>query len=242
MFHDVGMTRLSEAALARWNQGHNEDDPEWRAHVQLGYDMVKDHLDPTAAAVVLHHHQRWDGTGFPKHTEFSGVERPVAGSDIHVFARICAAADLFDRLRHPAHAPGSRESTSPSIPAVRALRLMRSKPHVDGIDPVIFRALVTVAPPFPPGTVVELSDGRRAAVVLVRPADPCRPVVEIVDPMAASARRKRPRAERVDLAKGGIGIARAEGHDVAGDLFFAKSEGELDLARTARAMWGGEAA
>lgn len=256
MFHDIGMTRLPDYALARWNREHDEQDADWRDHVRLGHEMLKDHVDPTAAAVVLHHHQHYDGSGFPPVTDFSGVVQRQAGSDIHIFARICAVADIFDRLHHPAHAPGSSEAESPSIPAVRALRLMREKPWSDHIDPIIFRALLAVAPPFAPGSVVGLSDGRRAAVVSINATDPCRPIVEIVDPMASSSRKRRQRSERIDLSKGGISIARAQGHDVGEDLFFPAPEApadpnapaiagrlpEGDLAAIARAMWSPPAA
>ncbi len=256
MFHDVGMTRLPDYALARWNREHDEQDPDWRDHVRLGHEMLKDHVDPTAAAVVLHHHQHFDGSGFPASTDFSGAIHTPAGSDIHIFARICAVADIFDRLHHPAHAPGSSEAESPSIPAVRALRMMREKPWCDRIDPIVFRALLAVAPPFAPGSVVGLSDGRRAAVVSINTADPCRPVVEIVDPMTSSSRKRRQRTERIDLSKGGISIARAQGHDVGEDLFFPASEAagvagapgvagrlpEGDLAAIAKAMWSPPAA
>ncbi len=242
MFHDVGMTRLPDYTLARWNREHDEKDPDWRDHVRLGYELVKDGIDPTAAAVVLHHHQRFDGSGFPLQTDFSGAIHPLSGSEIHIFARICAVADLFDRLHHPAHAPGSTEAQSPSIPAVRALKQMREKPWADHIDPIVFRALLVVAPPFPPGSVVGLSDGRRAAVVSINAADPCRPTVEIVDPMASSSRKRRQRSERIDLSRGGISIARAEGHEVADDLFFPSSESEPELAQLARAMWWPSAA
>jgi HD-GYP domain-containing protein (c-di-GMP phosphodiesterase class II) len=117
MLHDVGLMRLSDETLERFRATRDESDPAWREHVTLGFDMVKGDLDPTAAAAVLHHHQRYDGSGFPRRIDLHGVSLPVSGSEIHVFARIVACADLFDRLRHPAHVPGDDETLLPSVPA-----------------------------------------------------------------------------------------------------------------------------
>ncbi len=43
----------------------------------------------TAAIVAHEHHEKWDGTGYP---------RNLAGEDIHLYGRITAVADVFDAL------------------------------------------------------------------------------------------------------------------------------------------------
>jgi len=236
MFHDIGMTRLSPEATARWNATHDESDPAWREHVQHGFDMVKENLDPAAAGVVLHHHQKFDGTGFPCIPSLDGSCIPPRGSHIHVFARIAGAADLFDRLRHPAHAPGA---TRPSLPAVRALSMMRQAPYSAWIDPIVFRALISVAPPYPPGSVVTLSDSRHAAVVGWSPDDPCRPTVEIIDSLTPEPRRGEALRERLDLRRcDGLEIASIDGHATRADNFYPATPGEFDLMNVARALSG----
>jgi HD-GYP domain-containing protein (c-di-GMP phosphodiesterase class II) len=237
MLHDVGMMKLPPETLDRWNRTHDERDPAWRSHVALGYEQVADQVDATAAGVVLHHHQRFDGTGFPPRTELSGAVRHLAGSEIHVFARIVAAADEFERTRHPAHAPGARDEDTPPLPAVRALRMLLQPERRRRIDPVVFRALMTVTPPFPPGTLVTITGGRRAAVVDWSPASPCRPTVQVFDPSAAVNSRRPPAAERIDLRTAtGVSIIEAEGHDVRGDLFDPETPDEFDLSRVATSM------
>ena len=61
-------------------------------HAALGYDMLK-HSNRTllkAAAIVAHqHHEKWNGTGYPK---------GLSGEDIHIYGRITALADVFDAL------------------------------------------------------------------------------------------------------------------------------------------------
>lgn len=239
MMHDVGMLDLAPDVLDRWNRDLNENDPEWRAHVQLGFDRVKGDFDPGAAGVVLHHHQRHDGTGFPPRTELSGQGKALRESDIHVFARIVAAADLFDRLRHPAHAPRAELLDRPSIPAVRALKTMLQRPWRDRLDPIVLKGLLAVAPPYPPASFVTLSDGRQAVVVDWTPTDPCRPTVEILEDLAALAHpgRKITPRERLDLTKKGMpSIREFDGEDVSKDNFAPSTPSEFDLTRTARAL------
>jgi HD-GYP domain-containing protein (c-di-GMP phosphodiesterase class II) len=61
-----------------------------RKHPELGYSMLKDidFLRP-ACPIVLYHHERWDGEGYP---------RGLLGAAIPEDARIFAIADVFDAL------------------------------------------------------------------------------------------------------------------------------------------------
>jgi HD-GYP domain-containing protein (c-di-GMP phosphodiesterase class II) len=231
MLHDIGMTRLDPDTLARWNATRDETDEPWREHVRLGFEMVKGELDPSAAAVVLHHHQRFDGSGFPCRGE-GEAQVCLKGSNIHIFARIAACADLYDRLRHPASAPGASDQATPPIPAVRALRLMRQAPYTHWIDPVVFLALLAVAPPYPPGTLVTLSDGRRGAVVDWSPLDPCRPTVKVLDPATANAAE-----QRISLIENpDITVIETDGVCVKDDNFYPAFEGQFDLTRVGKAL------
>lgn len=247
MLADIGMTRLNPACRARWAATHDEEDIEWQKHVTIGFDMVKADLDPGSAAVVLHHHQKFDGSGFPGRRNLHGALVPIKGSEIHVFARIAAAADLFDRLRHPVG--DNFADTDPGaiagLPPVRALRLMREKPYVDWVDPVVKCALFTVQPAYPPGSMVTLNDGRRAVVVDWAPTQTCRPTVEVFenDPLTEAVNSRTaggtPQRERVNLASNrSLWIVEADGVDVSGDNFDPAYEGEFDLTRVGRAMMG----
>jgi HD-GYP domain-containing protein (c-di-GMP phosphodiesterase class II) len=232
MMHDIGMTRLPADVLERYNRTLTESDETWREHVRIGHEMVKGDLEPAAAAIILHHHQHYDGSGFPSKRDGT-TQAQVKGSGIHVFARIVGAADLFDRLRHPAHAPGADPDMHPSIPTVRALRLLREKPYCEWIDPVVRLALYAVAPPYPPGTVVTLSDGRVGAVVDWSPLDPCRPTIEIL----SATIRGDPTFIRVDLRKHRkLSVFEVDGQYVGDDNFYPTFEGEFDLSRVGKAL------
>jgi HD-GYP domain-containing protein (c-di-GMP phosphodiesterase class II) len=167
MLHDVGVTRLPPEVCEE-HARNGEETPDWQEHPRLGYELVHGQVEPTAAAVVLQHHQRWDGSGYAG----SGV--PVLGGyRIHVFARIAAVADAVDRLQHPRNPPHAR-----ARPLVAALKTMVQDSA--RFDPNVLLALLMVVPPYPPGAMLRLSDGRTAVAVDHNASQPCRPTVEIL--------------------------------------------------------------
>lgn len=218
MFHDIGLLRINPSVLAAWAQTRDESDPVWQEHVRIGFSAVHEHLEAAASAVVLHHHQRFDGSGFPRRTHLSGKEIPVAGSHIHIFARIAAVADVFDRLHHPAWLPGEPEVAP--VPTVRVLKQMQQPPFTQWFDPIILEALHEIVAPFSPGSIVTLNDGRNVAVTDWSPRDPCRPTVIPLRPIADAMRHECPVATPIDLREHpALHIAVAEGQDISADLY-----------------------
>ena len=172
MLHDLGKTKLPEKLRDRHSLIPPVDPEErriWECHCQIGYDMIHDEVKPTAASAVLHHHQHFDGSGFPQRDMGSGAMAAQDGQRIHVFARILLAADLYDRLAVADDGTTRRSN-------LEILNLMRTR-YEKWIDPQIMTMLPKVVPPFPPGSKVTLSDGRKAVVMIVHPEDPYRPTV-----------------------------------------------------------------
>lgn len=229
MLHDIGMLGLDEQTRAAWEETGDQSNRAFREHVKLGFKIVRGAIEPAAAAVVLHHHQRFDGTGFPRRVTAAGAAVGVVGRDIHVFARIVAAADLFDHLRHP---PGDT-----AVPTVRVLRQLMEEPYCHWIDPVVRSALMTVVPPYAPGTLVTLSTGQRGAVVSWNTHDPCRPTVEVIEDLIAGTTADEFERERVDLRDDHeVIVVKAEGSPVAEDNFFPSLPGDFDLDLVARSL------
>jgi two-component system, cell cycle response regulator len=85
--HDVGKAGIPERIL---NKPGPLDDAEWtvmRTHPVIGEEIVRNvGALQEAAAAVRHHHERYDGTGYPDR---------LAGSAIPIEARIVAAADAY---------------------------------------------------------------------------------------------------------------------------------------------------
>jgi len=172
MLHDMGKLALPQE-LRQYNCLNPPTNPqqrnEWETHAQRGYDVIRGGVEPSAAIAVLNHHQRWDGLGFPALSVKDQQPQRPAEQSIHVFARIIAIADLYDRLASPADG-------SPRRSNVEVLHLMRTT-YGSWCDPTVLKTLEAVAPPFPPGLTVRLSDGGGAVVVQVPPDDPYRPIV-----------------------------------------------------------------
>ncbi len=230
LMHDIGLTRLPADVRARFDATGDESDAEWQAHVALGVDMTHGRVEPSAAAVIAQHHQRYDGRGFPWVPSPCG-QRRLAGDEIHVFARIVAVADLYDRLRGGAPAVAANGGKRP--PVVRVLNELVRRARRREIDPIVAKALLAVVPAFAPGSVVELSDGRVGAVVGIDPLHPCRPTVRVIDldthATSAETVTETP-SEEIDLRRhSGLSVRVAEGQVVEGDLFAARNAEEFDL-------------
>jgi hypothetical protein len=194
----------------------DESDPVWRRHPWLGYEMVKGSVEPTAANVVMHHHQRFDGSGY------GGKDgEPLEGTRIHVFARIVGLAEQFDRLRNP---PGM-----PTQPTVWALGALLGKTMVNKFDPEVMRALFSVVPAFPPGSMVKLSNGRSAVVIDHHSFDPCHPIVQLFENEQARRGADGELSQPIDLSisNAGLMIVECDGRDVS-DLNFAPPRFLLD--------------
>jgi HD-GYP domain-containing protein (c-di-GMP phosphodiesterase class II) len=172
MLHDVGVARLPLEVFERFVETGDSDDPAWQEHTRLGYELVGESIAPSARAVILHHHQRMDGSGFPAQEDLNGEMTAPTGDQIHVFARIAAVANEYDKLLHPMH--------QQPVPPVVALNRLLQPEQYDLFDTTVLEALIKIAPPYPPGTIVTLSDGRRGAAMEHNPLDPCRPTVQIL--------------------------------------------------------------
>jgi HD-GYP domain-containing protein (c-di-GMP phosphodiesterase class II) len=170
MLHDVGELQLpADQRESKYPFAFDEHASlEWRRHTELGYAAVRGQLEPSAATIVLNHHQHFDGSGFPA---AGAAEAPQSGSAIHVFSRIAMAADTFQHLLHQGGIPQ---------PAVCALWQMQQHPIRRWFDPVVLATLLAVVPPFIPGMVVTLSDGRVAIVSKVHEDAPCYPEVQVL--------------------------------------------------------------
>ncbi len=90
LVHDVGKIGVPEAVLRKPGSLTDEEFRLIQAHPEIGHRILKD--IPQLADVlpgVLHHHERWDGRGYP-----GGVR----GEDIPRLARLIALADSFDAM------------------------------------------------------------------------------------------------------------------------------------------------
>jgi len=130
--HDIGKVATPDHILLK--RGKLNPD-EWfimQQHAVAGYEILRDSESPLlqrAAEIAFTHHEKWDGTGYPRH---------LAGNDIPVSGRICAVADVFDALT-------SKRPYKPAWPIEQALV------HIHGargthFDPKVVDAFEDVVP------------------------------------------------------------------------------------------------
>jgi HD-GYP domain-containing protein (c-di-GMP phosphodiesterase class II) len=233
MLHDVGMLRVSDEVRERWIETGVEDGGE---HTIGGYRMVQGRVPSAAAITILDHHQRQNGSGFPRRKSEHGLKRAPAGDEIHVFARIVAVADAFDAR--------SRSVDEGGLGRVAALRSVYRDSAEGLFDPVVALGLLATSPAFVPGSLVTLSDGRRAVVLSWDVLDPCRPVVRTVDlDRFESGDMDADEGERIDLRVASrLRIIESGGMPVEDDLFYPTHAGQFDLDARLRTLYRADAA
>jgi len=90
VLHDIGKVSVPKAILNKQGALTAEEYEEIKGHVTCGYRILKDALfRGPVAEIVLQHHERFDGTGYP---------RGLQGDSILLLARIIAVADVFEAL------------------------------------------------------------------------------------------------------------------------------------------------
>jgi HD-GYP domain-containing protein (c-di-GMP phosphodiesterase class II) len=88
--HDVGKIGMSNALLYKPQQFSLEEWQEFRRHPVIGASMVENFpLFRKGRDLILHHHERWDGQGYPDR---------LVGEDNPLGARILAAADALEAM------------------------------------------------------------------------------------------------------------------------------------------------
>jgi response regulator RpfG family c-di-GMP phosphodiesterase len=113
MLHDVGKVAIPDSILKKPGKLDEAEFERIKTHSVLGGRLFADAATPydeAAMQVAVHHHERWDGTGYPGRFERTALAAmpadlqsvPAAtalrGEDIPLFARLVAVADVYDAL------------------------------------------------------------------------------------------------------------------------------------------------
>ncbi len=90
LMHDIGKVGISEEILLKPSKLTEEEMRRVQGHVRTGATLVEqvDFLNDLAP-IIMHHHERWDGTGYPM---------GLRGEDIPLMARILGVADAYDAM------------------------------------------------------------------------------------------------------------------------------------------------
>lgn len=90
--HDIGKMGIPDHILLKPGRLDDAELEVMRRHAQIGADILRGSPSPllqTASQIAQTHHEKWDGSGYPK---------GLAGEDIPLYGRIVAVADVFDAL------------------------------------------------------------------------------------------------------------------------------------------------
>ena len=96
ILHDIGKIGVAEQMLDA-REGPLEDQMFYQMHPLIGRSILQPvGFLESIMDVVVYHHERWDGTGFPER---------LKGEEIPFYARLAAVVDAYDRAVHPSEAP-----------------------------------------------------------------------------------------------------------------------------------------
>lgn len=150
MLLDLGNARLPREILTREGPLETVERAMVKKHVAVGLDMVKNTpgLKADVLAMIQHHHERHDGSGYPK---------GLAGADIPVFGRIAGLIDCFDAMT----------TKRPYAPARSAYDAVRELNSLSGsaFQRELVEQFVQAVGMFPTGSLVELNTGEVALVI-----------------------------------------------------------------------------
>jgi HD-GYP domain-containing protein (c-di-GMP phosphodiesterase class II) len=151
LLHDVGKLVVPAEVLTKPGKLNEQEWALMRTHTTVGAQMLSGGLvGDLSRAVVRSHHERWDGNGYPE---------GKAGTKIPQVARIASVVDVFDAVT-------SERAYAPAAPQHVGVQVIRSGSGT-AFDPEVVGTFVQVVAPWPPGSDIELADGRNGVVVSV---------------------------------------------------------------------------
>jgi len=90
LFHDIGKISIPDSILNKPSKLTDEEFNIIKSHTEIGYQILRAADEYSDLAIhALHHHERWDGKGYP-----SGLK----GNDIPLFSRIICVVDAYEAI------------------------------------------------------------------------------------------------------------------------------------------------
>jgi len=163
LLHDVGKMAMPLEVLNKPGSLTDAEFAIMRSHPERGHAMLlaTGSLPESALDVCLHHHEKYDGSGYPGH---------LAGEAISLLARMGAVCDVYDAIT------SNRPYKQAWNPAESLARMAQWTGH---FDTRVFHALVRTVGIYPLGSLVRLESGRLGVVVDLLPDKLTTPVVRV---------------------------------------------------------------
>lgn len=165
LLFDIGMTQLPKELWNKRTRLNDEEKQRIRYHTEDGFNLLRNqyNISLLSAHCALQHHERYDGTGYP---------RQLADKQIHEYAQIVAIADVFDALisKRP-----YRDSYSPS----EAIELLFAAGN-SMFDLELVKLFLQHVAIYPIASTVTLNTGQIGVVSAVNPLAVNRPTIRIL--------------------------------------------------------------
>lgn len=167
LLHDMGKERVPSQILLKKIPWTSAERNFYQQHVLYGVEMARQLPDISAAAleVVAMHHEFLDGSGFPGRLQAGRIGR---------FARIACIANVFDNYCNRANLA---DSMTPAEAIAHMFKREQSK-----YDPELMQLFIRSMGVYPPGSIVQLSNGLIGLVMSVNPGKLLHPSVLLYDP------------------------------------------------------------
>ncbi len=166
LFHDVGRREIPDKILMKMEPLTQTEQNLYEMHCQYGIDIGRKlGFLPPVLSIIGEHHELYDGSGYPK---------MLKGEAISLLARIVAIANYYDKLCNPANI---LNALTPHEALANMFAKLRTK-----FDSRLLQVFVRCLGVYPPGTVVQLSNGVLGMVATINTAKPMKPTVVVYDP------------------------------------------------------------
>ncbi len=197
VLHDIGKVRLPERLVRKPDALTPNEFELFKTHCALGARILlgSSAFPDECAALALNHHERFDGSGYP---------RGISGVAVGKFALITALADVYDAMT-------TDRSYQRRMEPHHALRRLYEGAGTD-FHPLYVQKLIQCLGIYPIGSVVQLDSGEVGVVCRLNRDDLLRPWVRVVlDAGGAPCRRPEDLDLRAPPVSGTSGFARSVG-------------------------------
>lgn len=162
---DIGKSKVPSEILNKKGKLEPAEFEEMKRHVEYSYHILKDlvGLSSLSRQIVLLHHEKLDGSGYP-----NGFQ----GDQIPLLVRIATVCDIFSAIV-------SDRTYNNRISVDTAIEILRSATPAK-LDQDVFGTLLQVVDIYPPGTLVEIGDGKYGIVIRSNLNSPTRPILKII--------------------------------------------------------------
>lgn len=165
LLHDVGHKNIPDKILSKLDPLTQPEKNFYELHCQYGVEIGERLGFPRSCiAIIGDHHEAFDGSGYP---------RKLKGEALGILPRIVAIANYYDEMCNPMN-------IAAALTPHETLSMMFAK-HRNKFDPKLLQVFIRCLGVYPPGTIVQLSNGVIGMVVTVNTSRPMKPVVVIYD-------------------------------------------------------------